>query len=35
MLFGDGHVEFYQFPPPEQMMVWIYSPNPTPDWKWW
>jgi prepilin-type N-terminal cleavage/methylation domain-containing protein/prepilin-type processing-associated H-X9-DG protein len=35
MLFGDGHVEFYQFPDPTQMMVWIYSPAPSTDWKWW
>lgn len=35
MLFGDGHVEFYQFPDPAQMLVWIYSPGPSLDWKWW
>jgi prepilin-type N-terminal cleavage/methylation domain-containing protein/prepilin-type processing-associated H-X9-DG protein len=35
MLFGDGHVEFYQFPPPEQMMTWIFDPAPSSNWKWW
>jgi prepilin-type N-terminal cleavage/methylation domain-containing protein/prepilin-type processing-associated H-X9-DG protein len=35
MLFGDGHVEFYQFPAPEEMMIWALSPAPSPDWKWW
>jgi prepilin-type N-terminal cleavage/methylation domain-containing protein/prepilin-type processing-associated H-X9-DG protein len=35
MLFGDGHVEFYQFPEPRQMDLWIWSPPPTRDWKWW
>jgi prepilin-type N-terminal cleavage/methylation domain-containing protein/prepilin-type processing-associated H-X9-DG protein len=34
MLFGDGHVEFYQFPAPDQMMAWIWTP-PSSDWKWW
>jgi len=35
MLFGDGHVQFYQFPEPKQMVIWIYSPAPSRDWKWW
>jgi prepilin-type N-terminal cleavage/methylation domain-containing protein/prepilin-type processing-associated H-X9-DG protein len=35
MLFGDGHVEFYQFPDPSQMQTWIFSPPPSKDWKWW
>jgi prepilin-type N-terminal cleavage/methylation domain-containing protein/prepilin-type processing-associated H-X9-DG protein len=35
MLFGDGHVEFYQFPDPAQMEAWIFSPGPSVDWKWW
>ncbi len=35
MLFGDGHVEFFQFPEPAQMQAWIFSPVPSVDWKWW
>ncbi len=35
MLFGDGHVEFYQFPEPKQMELWIFDPKPNRDWKWW
>jgi prepilin-type N-terminal cleavage/methylation domain-containing protein/prepilin-type processing-associated H-X9-DG protein len=35
MLFGDGHVEFYLFPPPAQMEAWIFDPKPNRDWKWW
>jgi prepilin-type N-terminal cleavage/methylation domain-containing protein/prepilin-type processing-associated H-X9-DG protein len=35
MLFGDGHVEFYQFPEPKQMEAWIFDPKPSRDWKWW
>ncbi len=35
MLFGDGHVEFFQFPEPTQMQQWIFSPGPSRDWKWW
>lgn len=34
MLFGDGHVEFYQFPEPKQMEAWIWT-APSRDWKWW
>ncbi len=33
MLFCDGHVEFYRFPP--EMIDWIWSPAPDPSWKWW
>lgn len=33
MLFGDGHVEFYQFPP--QMIQWIDTPRWDRNWKWW
>ena len=35
MLFGDGHIEFYQFPEPRLMEQWIWSPAPSRDWKWW
>ena len=35
MLFGDGHVQFYQFPEPKQMEIWIFDPKPSRDWKWW
>jgi prepilin-type N-terminal cleavage/methylation domain-containing protein/prepilin-type processing-associated H-X9-DG protein len=35
MLFGDGHLEFYQFPDPKQMEIWIFDPKPSRDWKWW
>jgi hypothetical protein len=35
MLFGDGHVEFYQFPEPKQMEAWIFNPKPDVSWKWW
>lgn len=35
MLFGDGHVEFYQFPEPKQMEAWIWDPKPNRNWKWW
>jgi prepilin-type N-terminal cleavage/methylation domain-containing protein/prepilin-type processing-associated H-X9-DG protein len=35
MLFGDGHIEFFQFPEPRQMEQWIFSPAPSRDWKWW
>jgi prepilin-type N-terminal cleavage/methylation domain-containing protein/prepilin-type processing-associated H-X9-DG protein len=33
MLFGDGHVEFYTFPP--EFANWLFDPKPTRDWKWW
>jgi prepilin-type N-terminal cleavage/methylation domain-containing protein/prepilin-type processing-associated H-X9-DG protein len=33
MFFGDGHVEFYQFP--QEMDRWIWEPKPNRDWKWW
>jgi len=33
MLFGDGHVVFYQFP--KQMPDWTYSPLPDPNFTWW
>lgn len=35
MLFGDGHVEFYQFPDPTIMDQWIWNPKPNVAWKWW
>ncbi|MBX3747486.1 MAG: type II secretion system protein [Verrucomicrobiae bacterium] len=35
MLFGDGHIEFYRFPPPNQMDPWIWSPAPDPNFMWW
>ena len=34
MLFGDGHVEFYQFPEPRLMEGWIWE-KPDRSWKWW
>ncbi|MGV3772636.1 MAG: type II secretion system protein [Verrucomicrobiales bacterium] len=34
MLFGDLHVEFFQFPPENQMNAWIWT-APDPAWKWW
>lgn len=33
MLFGDGHVESYQFP--KEMINWTETPLPDPNWKWW
>lgn len=33
MLFGDGHVEFYKFPP--EIAGWTYSPAPDPGFTWW
>jgi len=33
MLFGDGHVVFYQFP--NQMVNWVESPPPDLKWLWW
>jgi prepilin-type N-terminal cleavage/methylation domain-containing protein/prepilin-type processing-associated H-X9-DG protein len=35
MLFGDGHVEFYQFPDPSIMQPWIWAPPPDPNFTWW
>ncbi len=35
MLFGDGHVEYYLFPPPREMEAWIWSPAPDPTFRWW
>ena len=35
MLFGDSHVECYQFPDPKQMVDWIFDPAPDPDFRWW
>jgi prepilin-type N-terminal cleavage/methylation domain-containing protein/prepilin-type processing-associated H-X9-DG protein len=33
MLFGDGHVEFFQFP--KETPQWIWDPPPNPNFKWW
>jgi prepilin-type N-terminal cleavage/methylation domain-containing protein len=33
VLFGDGHVVFYQFP--NQIVYWVESPPPDPKWLWW
>ena len=33
MLFGDLHVEYYNFP--KQMQDWIFSPTPDPNFLWW
>jgi prepilin-type N-terminal cleavage/methylation domain-containing protein/prepilin-type processing-associated H-X9-DG protein len=33
MLFGDGHVEFYQFP--RDMENWVFTYKPDPTFKWW
>jgi prepilin-type processing-associated H-X9-DG protein len=33
MLFGDGHVVFFQFP--DDIKNWIYSPPPDPTFTWW
>ena len=33
MLFADGHVAFYMFPP--QIATWVSSPPPDPAWLWW
>ena len=33
MLFGDGHVEYYNFP--KQMPDWIWNPGPDPEFQWW
>jgi prepilin-type N-terminal cleavage/methylation domain-containing protein/prepilin-type processing-associated H-X9-DG protein len=33
MLFADGHVVFFRFPP--EIVKWIYSPPPDPAFLWW
>lgn len=33
MLFGDAHVESYQFP--KEMINWTWDPAPNQSWKWW
>lgn len=33
ILFGDGHVTFYQFP--NAISGWLYSPAPDPTFQWW
>jgi prepilin-type N-terminal cleavage/methylation domain-containing protein len=33
MLYGDGHAGAYSFPP--DMITWIYSPVPDPNFTWW
>lgn len=33
MLFGDGHVEFFQFP--KETPTWIFDPKPDPKFRWW
>jgi prepilin-type processing-associated H-X9-DG protein len=33
MLFGDGHVEFFQFP--KETPGWIWEPKPDPNFRWW
>jgi prepilin-type N-terminal cleavage/methylation domain-containing protein/prepilin-type processing-associated H-X9-DG protein len=33
MLFGDGHIEFYRFPP--DMVNWGFGPAPDPNFQWW
>ncbi len=33
MLFGDSHVEFFEFP--KETPNWIFDPKPDPDFKWW
>jgi prepilin-type N-terminal cleavage/methylation domain-containing protein/prepilin-type processing-associated H-X9-DG protein len=33
MLFADGHVVFYMFPP--EIATWGWSPPPDPGWLWW
>lgn len=33
MLFGDGHVVFYKFPP--ELVNWAGSPPPDVHWVWW
>ena len=33
MLFADGHIEFYRFPP--QLLDWAWNPPPDPAFLWW
>ena len=33
MLFGDGHVEFFEFP--KETPNWIFDPKPDPGFRWW
>ena len=33
MLYGDGHVQFTQFP--DKLKDWTFDPKPTRDWLWW
>ncbi len=34
MLFADGHIEFYLFPRPSEMVSWV-ADEPDPNFKWW
>jgi len=33
MLYGDGHVQFYQSP--DKLKDWTFDPKPNRDWLWW
>ena len=35
MLYGDGHVEAFIFPPTTTMTNWFLSPPPDPNYRWW
>jgi prepilin-type N-terminal cleavage/methylation domain-containing protein len=35
MLYGDGHVEQFVFPPTSTMTNWFLSPPPDPNYTWW
>ena len=35
MLYGDGHVEQFIFPPTSTMTNWFLSPPPDPNYRWW
>ena len=35
MLYADGHVTDFVFPPTTQMKKWMINPEPDPDYKWW
>ena len=35
MLYGDGHVEQYTFPPTSTMTNWFLSPPPDSKYRWW